>query len=393
MQTNSKLQRFLDWRYWACWLPFLGLVLVGFYLALFTVYRCWRIGLTASKPTDVSDFYFRILSGLLHNLGDPRSAEIYKAITAKHVVVWGYGTGLVGLSLFFAIVISGYVIFKALRGWTNREKWVFTGCILLFCLVIYPFISRALGVFNNFTVIPRQFWGLIRYQLTAQYGMRDIVNIEMLVVAIGYSVSTLLAFASAATLWPMRELETPDSSTKPRTIDDGAKYLYMQMKHLRFILYVGAILLVVITFRHRMTLNWALEYLKPVPLLESHPTYKYASLIFGHLEILTSNIVLATSVLNTLLLAALYVPSALMLQRRAYALSRLAVDVESEPKKEIVGKDSNAEEQGVGVAARQEAWLRSRNLIFPFKEQLPKVIAILSPLLAGPLGEVLNFFK
>jgi hypothetical protein len=42
---------------------------------------------------------------------------------------------------------------------------------------------------------------------------------------------------------------------------------------------------------------------------------------------------------------------------------------------------------------RQSQWLNSRGLMFPFKEQIPKVIAVLSPLLAGPIGELLNIFK
>ncbi|HWN11697.1 MAG TPA: hypothetical protein VNO50_20900 [Pyrinomonadaceae bacterium] len=352
------------------------MLLVLLYLGLFSIYRFWDVGLGVYQPTDVKRFYFGILTDLLHNLGDPRSGEIYNAITAKYVVVWGYATGIVGLALFIAIAISGYVIFKALRDWSTPKKLIFTGCILLFCLVIYTYFTRQLGIFDNFTVIPRQFWGLIHFQLRSHRGMPHIVNVEMFIVATAYAVSTLLGFAGAATLWPVRELQ---SSATPKNIDveNGAKYLALQMKHLRLLLYVGAILLVVITFRHRMTLNWALEYLKPVPLLESYPTYKYVNLIYGHLETLTSNIVLATSVLNTLLLAALYVPEALLLQRRAHALSRIAASKESKS----------------GESAWEDEWLKSRHLIFPFKEQLPKVIAILSPLLAGPLGEVLNFFR
>lgn len=376
-KSDSKWRRFLNWPYWDCGIPFLGMLLVLFYLALFSIYRGWSVGVGVNKPTDVDRFYFGILTELLRKLGDPRSVEIYNAITAKHVVAWGYATGLVGLALGFAIAISGYVIFRALRDWGNLRKWLFTSAILLFCLGLYTYVSRELGLFDNFTVIPRQFWGLINFQLRAEHGLPNIVNVEMFIVGLAYAVSTLLGFAAAATLWPVRELEASATSNNMRTIDDGAKYLALQMRHLRLLLYVGAILLVVITFRHRMTLNWALEYLRPMPLLESYPAYKYANVIFAHLETLTSNIVLATSVLNTLLLAVLYVPSALFLQRRAHALSRLAA----------------SSEQKVGDAPWQDEWLNSKHLIFPFKEQLPRVIAILSPLLAGPLGELLNFFR
>jgi uncharacterized membrane protein YciS (DUF1049 family) len=384
LKSDSKLSWLIRWPFWPCLLPLLALVIVGLYLGLFGFYRGWRVGVARSEPTAVGS-YIDILTALLRNLGDLRSVEVYGAITAKHMVVWGYGTGLVGLSLLSAILVSGYAIFRAPRAATGKTRWILTGLLLLFCLGIYPYVSWKLGLFNRFTVIPKQFWGIIRYQLTPQHGLRDIVSFEMFVVATGYAVSTLLAFASAATLWPVRELNR--SPAKATDIEDAAKYLSMQMKHLRVILYVGAILLVVITFRHRNTLNWALEYLKPLALFAQHPTYNYASLIYAQVEALTSNIVLAASVLNTLMLGGLYVPSALLLQQRANALSRFAV------KSDERGVAATADEQADEIAGKREAWLKNRALVFPFKEQVPKVIAILSPLLAGPVAEVLNFFK
>jgi hypothetical protein len=136
--------------------------------------------------------------------------------------------------------------------------------------------------------------------------------------------------------------------------------------------------------------------------------YENGKLTYGHLEALISNIVVATSLMNTFLLAALYVPASLLLQRRAVKLSRHAALLEnSRPvttldaaKAKIQAQEQQSEDENMGledetanVTPDQEAWMKSRALTFPLREQLPKVAAILSPLLAGSIGELLNLFK
>ncbi|HKQ52598.1 MAG TPA: hypothetical protein VJT74_09530, partial [Pyrinomonadaceae bacterium] len=213
------------------------------------------------------------------------------------------------------------------------------------------------------------------------------------IVALGYGVSAALVCASASTLWPLPELKKPASGLKLAEVEDAANHVARKMKHLRLILYVGAVLLVLITFRHRNTLGWALDYAKPLPLLEGNPGFKNANVLYGNLEALVSNVVLATSVLNTLLLAGIYVPAALALQGRAAKLARVAVELEAKDAQKAEGAAKRVRLTWAAMTEKQEAWIKSHGLIHPFKEQMPKAIAILSPLLAGPIGELLNFFK
>jgi hypothetical protein len=340
-------------------LPFAGVRVVLLYLILFSVYRHWGVGTpTAGSPTDVKTFYFDVLFSLRGNLGATVVAGLDNSITAKQVVIWGYATGLVGLSLLGSILISGYVIWNAPRELSGARRWMAMLGILALALVVYPYISNKIGVFDRFTVVAKHFWYLINTQLTPDDRMFNLVNIEVLVVALGYGVSMVLAFASSATLLPLRELNQSPPVLDTARIEDGAKYVAKQMKHLRLILYAGAILLVLITFRHRATLNWALDYLKPTPLLESNPNYKFANVLYEHLATLTTNIVTATSVLNTLLLAALYVPSALLLQRRAVELAAVAIELENMPKAAPVDAkpidQAGVEPRGPGLNSR---WL------------------------------------
>jgi hypothetical protein len=46
--------------------------------------------------------------------------------------------------------------------------------------------------------------------------------------------------------------------------------------------------------------------------------------------------------------------------------------------------------QVVSTQEEREKWLRSEGLLMSHSEYLPRVVAILAPLLAGPLGDLLG---
>lgn len=69
----------------------------------------------------------------------------------------------------------------------------------------------------------------------------------------------------------------------------------------------------------------------------------------------------------TLVLVAVYLPAAVVLQRRARVLDALPVD-----------------------EAEKEKQLQQYGLSFSFTESLPRILAILGPTLVGPVGELLN---
>src|SRR5258708_3077203 len=166
--------------YAACLLPFAGVLVVVLYLILFSVYRHCGVGTPIpGSPTDVKTFYFDGLFSLRGNLGATVVAGLDNSITAKQVVIWGYATGLVELSLLGAILISGYVIWNAprelsttrTRELSHARRWMALLGILAFALVVYPYISNKIGVFDRFTVVAKHFWYFINTHLTPDYPM------------------------------------------------------------------------------------------------------------------------------------------------------------------------------------------------------------------------------
>ncbi len=401
---SSKREK-IKWHSYLVFLwPLLGLAIVFAYLSIFSIYRRWDIVLEKQNATSIRTFFIDHLASLGKNLnvttlGADPGQTLANTITAKNAVVWGYATGLVAVALLLAIIISGYTIWNGPRRetdsksprWTNRKRWLLTAGLLLFSLVLYPLITY--GLTSKFTVVARHLWEVINTQFIGQGSLINFINVEILVVTLSYAVSILLVCASASTLWPLRELELPDSALTPKKADDAASHVSQQMKYLRWVLYIGAVLLVLITFRHKITMQWALEYMKPHLLFKAE-MLEPAKILYANLESLISNNLTGTSVFNTLLLAGIYVPSALVLQSRATRLSQLAIRLESEratTAKEV--DETTVVFTAPVLRTKQEEWIKSYGLSHPIREQLPKVVAIVSPLLAGPIGELLNFFK
>jgi ABC-type multidrug transport system fused ATPase/permease subunit len=413
MGAQSRLSLILRGRA-GCLLPFAGLLLVLAYSVIYHIYRYWVIAQSGRELTEVSILFWPLYRLRAH-LGETSVAEMNHAINAKNTIVWSYTTGLVVLALVFGISILGYVIWKALCALKKTKRLIVTASVLVVSAFLVPYLGNELGIFANFSRMPRQLWEGIGNQLVFQSQWLSLYSVESLIVALGYSMPLLLACACAATLWPRRDFEESASSLDAARVEADAQYLSRQMKSLRLILYVGAILLVVIMFRHKATLNWALEYLKPVPALEKSPGfenvrlgYENAKLMYGQLEAIISNIIVATSLLNTFLLAVLYVPASLLLQHRAAELSRHAASFETRlpltaidaakakaqaQEQSAEDEEENREDEPASVTPKQEEWLKNRGLTFPLREQLPKFAAILSPLLAGSMGELLNLFR
>lgn len=163
--------------------------------------------------------------------------------------------------------------------------------------------------------------------------------------ALGLTVGVMLAAAACAAI---RRDEGPDP--------DGAA-LAGRMRLLRTLLFVGAAALVVSVVRLSVTLNWGGSFL---PAAETPEGKNASTLITG--------IVSALGVYYTLLLAAVYVPAALVLRGRAYSLA-----VAQEPAPEKRGE-----------------WLKARGLALTLPEYLPRILAILSPILVGPVADLIK---
>jgi len=133
------------------------------------------------------------------------------------------------------------------------------------------------------------------------------------------------------------------------------KQLSRRMKYLRIVLYVGTLLLIVAILLKKAIYQWSLAYTSQEP-----GPAKTAS------DFLASILAMEGG-FYTLVLVAVYLPAAFVLQRRARVLDTLPVE-ESEKEKQ----------------------LQQHGLTFSFTESLPRILAILGPTLIGPVGEFLS---
>jgi hypothetical protein len=140
---------------------------------------------------------------------------------------------------------------------------------------------------------------------------------------------------------------------------EGMKELYKRMKYLRLNLYTGTFLLVTAILLKKSVYQWSLAYISQ------------DEAIIGVARDFVSSLLTLEGGFYTLVVAAGYFPAVFVLQRRAQLLFDESVDE--------VEKEKKLQEFGI---------------TFSFKESLPRILAILGPLLTGPIGDLLtgNFF-
>lgn len=161
----------------------------------------------------------------------------------------------------------------------------------------------------------------------------------------GFSVALLLALASCAVLYSRHRGPYPEA----------LKQIGAQMKLLRVVLYAGTFMLVSGVLLIRSVYQWSVAF-----LLRDDLALKVGDKFL-------SDLLSIEGAYFTLVLAVVYLPAAFILQRRADSLTELP---ELEAEKEQVLKD-----YGLG---------------FSLMQSLPRVLAILGPVLAGPIGELFS---
>jgi hypothetical protein len=149
-----------------------------------------------------------------------------------------------------------------------------------------------------------------------------------------------------------------------REVTFGAATFARLALYSHMLLYAGATMLVATTARASALMSWALSYV-PKPSADSASSLKSLyDAIHGSATIMVGS----QGVFYTLLLCAIYLPSAYFLRARGIALL-----------------DDNAET----TDAQRAAWKAQ----VPFMERLPRLLALLAPLLSGPALEALNLLK
>jgi len=135
------------------------------------------------------------------------------------------------------------------------------------------------------------------------------------------------------------------------TASDDTEHLKERVRYLRMMLFVGSALLILATLRLRTMLHWTVDFLRPLPSVADN---KDVSFLIINLDGVIANVVTIMGAFYTLVLAAIFVPAVLILINQAK---------------------------------------KSGELVSPLSEQLLRLAAIIGPLLAGPVGELLSRLK
>jgi hypothetical protein len=183
------------------------------------------------------------------------------------------------------------------------------------------------------------------FQQTIVNDVPRIVEITNRLNSLGNGAAFLLILTSCAIL--LRDYR----SSAPNGLTD----LSTSMKSLRFILYVGTCLLVAAVLLKKSLYQWSLAFASRDEQLAK----------VG--EAFLSSFLSVEGGFYTLMLAAMYLPAAYVLYKRAWTLKNLP---EEETKKEEM--------------------LKEHGMTFSLTESLPRILAILGPLLAGPIGDLLK---
>jgi hypothetical protein len=166
--------------------------------------------------------------------------------------------------------------------------------------------------------------------------MLDVKKLHLLLDAMAVAVTALLALAASTVLY------SPKAQSETET-----EHLQQQMRSLLFILYTGAVFLVLAILRLSAILHWSVAYLQPMA------DHKVALFLFENLNAVTTGIVTTMGSLYTLVLAAIYLPAAIILNLQS----------------------------------------KKKDVTLPISVHLLHLAAILGPLLAGPVGELLSRLK
>ena len=254
-------------------------------------------------------------------------------------ITWGFLMVTYMLVSLAAIIFASGLIYKIFADWGKRSfRWALAA----------PALSAAFG----FTLYQcKQFYMPILeavLNVTVKLEVEHIVAVMNGVNSTGLAAAFALVLASCAILLPSRS----------NSSNDGLRQLSKRMNYLRSVLYVGTLVLVVGVLLMKSIFQWSLAFIR-----QPGDGDAVEKIVEGF----TSSIVAADAGFYTLLLAAVYLPAAFILQWRARSLKGL-------PKER----------------SERDKVLHGHGLTFSFKESFPRIVAILGPFLAGPVSELIK---
>ena len=336
-------------RYAEALLPFLFVVVMtAMYMSLLAAF--YKSGGGQCYPMHVRE-YLQGSSFQGATLCPAPVAPVSRPQTWPARVLWVFMTGVNLLTCLLAFLLGCAVISSAFKGRSGgyprlRALGLVSGLTLLFGL--------------GFSLIPteaylRQLQELV--ECTVRGDLSNIMAVTKWTIVTGYTTACFLILACCAVLWPPRGLGR-----------QSALELARRMRLMRFLLYVGAATLITNVLRLSALFRWALallpgpEYNSTTKAMDPNPVTKL-------LESYTSALTSSEAGAYTLLLASVFIPALWILRRRA---------------------DRLVSRQKLATLPEQEDWLKKQGLAFSFSEYLPRLAAILGPLLAGPLADIIG---
>ncbi|MCA1566529.1 MAG: hypothetical protein LC803_12975 [Acidobacteria bacterium] len=250
-------------------------------------------------------------------------------------VNWTLAGGLHLVVSLAALLVSGIIIYQALHHHGVRSR--------LMLILVTLFVAADIGLYVAILTAsdvnsPAQ----MLLERTVAQVLPHINFYNRLFDALGMMVGATLAVAACTIIW--------------RNTDEAQdeKELIRRSRLLRVLLYAGAAALIVGVFRLGASLNWGKDF-----WVAGSPAGKDAST-------LVTGIISSLGISYTLILGSVYVPTMIMLRARAEALAK----VESPDE--------------------QEEWLKKHGLTLSYIAYVPRILAILGPIIAGPIGKFLS---
>ena len=249
---------------------------------------------------------------------------------------WTLVNGIHVIACVAALIISWLVMDRALSNYTRRTRRLLIGL----AIAIAANVSLLVSVFfNNDTGSP----GPQLLRATVGQVLPTIFIYIRGFDALSLTSVFTLCCAACAILW------RPDPN-KPLDKDEVRKSL----KLLRYVLFTSAAMLVIGVLRLSTTLNWGASFIP-----SEGEFVKF-------IDPLVSGIVSSLGTFYTFLIAGMYVPAVLLLRARVNDLA------------EATKPDA------------PDTFLSENGLTLTFSAWLPRIIAILAPLMAGPFIDILK---
>jgi hypothetical protein len=280
--------------------------------------------------------------------------NIRKNIAARYSnrLMWSFMAAVFFILCWAAIVIACFTMAAAK---VDTKLWIGATTVVAVIIAATLYISVYFTDAHYMAVILPMFRSSF-----LRYGDLELWPINFLNV-LAFAAITFLLVASASVLASVRSIErdglAPEALDEPareRRIDEYAD----QLKNLKAILYVAALMLFAGVLHLKLLEDWHLLF------ISTNPEHESVKLLAGYFKQAVS----VQAGFYAVMLAVVYLPVAYVIKERASDLARFST-LTPEAKTKL---------------------LDQYGMSFSLKDLWPRLITILSPFLAGPILEIFN---